>query len=788
MSTSSPTAAPPGAWAPWRAAALDWWRNALPNWVYIAKTVGAALLCLWLAMRLDLAQPRTAMTTVFIVMQPYSGAVLAKSFYRLAGTLVGSLVSLALVALFAQQPTVLLACTFVWIGICTAGATRNRNFRSYAFVLAGYTAALVAIPTLSHPQDIFDAAVTRLTEVSLGVLVSTAISALVLPRFAGAALPQVVRARFTGFVEFIADSLAGRIDRAGIEARNLHFVADVVNLEATRSIAVFEHPEVRLRSALLTRLNHDFMAVSTRLHALHQLLNRLRTLNTPGVNAVLVHFEPYLREIAPCLSPAAEPVLRAADARGAAQRLARYRAALRARIQATRKQVAAALPNDAHAPALLLDFDTAAELLARFVDELQVYTDSYAALGEPGAQAVDNARAYVPKTGAVASAVSGLRAVLILLVAGAFWYATAWPGGELMAIMAGTSCAIAATAADPLRVVKGLLFGSLLALPAGAVCTFLLYPRIDGFALLCCALTPFLVLGLAASLQPRWAGVGVGFLIFFCFGAGPDNVVHYDPAAFFNNMLAVILACTLAAVAFSVFLPPTGGWWLARIVRELRQQVVLACSARRTGLSERFEGGARDLIQQAGVLNAERADAQQVALSWMFVVLEIGHAVIELRDETAALDAVRKAATRPPAQAQVLPLPLPPGWREQLRATCAEVAKLFDRPTMAQRIRTLQATQDVIAAMQTGLRDCQAQAAPEHRAALVHLQRIVTYLHFIRSALLDRTSPLPGGARFEHATHDALPHATVAADIELPPSQPAPQDDAAGATPPFSPE
>jgi len=116
------------------------------------------------------------------------------------------------------------------------------------------------------------------------------------------------------------------------------------------------------------------------------------------------------------------------------------------------------------------------------------------------------------------------------------------------------------------------------------------------------------------------------------------------------------------------------------------------------------------------------------------------------------------------------------------------VATLFDRPTVAQRIRTLQASQDVIAAMQTGLRHCQAQAAPEHHAEIVHLQRIVTYLHFIRSALLDRTSPLPGGTRFEHASQDALPHATVAGDIELPPSQPAPQDAAAGATPPFSPE
>jgi uncharacterized membrane protein YccC len=753
------TPALPGAKASllWREAALAWWRNSAPAWLYIAKAVTAALLCLWLAMRLELPQPRTAMTTVFIVMQPYSGAVLAKSFYRFAGTVVGSLVSLTLVALFAQQPVLLLATTIVWIGICTAGATRNRNFRSYAFVLAGYTAALVAIPTLSHPQAIFEAAVTRVTEVSLGVLVSTAISALVLPQFAGSALPRVLRARFTGFVEFIADSLAGRVDRAGIDAINLRFVADVINLEATRSIAIFEHPEVQLRNSLLTRLNHDFMAVSTRLHALHQLLNRLRGAAEPGVSTLLEHFEPYLREIAPRLSPVAEPVLRAADAQAAAARLAAYRDTLSQRMRATRRELRAALggsqsetdpsETDPSETDLLLDFDTAAELLARFVDELYAYTHSYAALADPAAHRAQGARPYVPKTGVVTSAVSGLRAILILIATALFWYGTAWPGGELVTIMAGTACAIAATAPNPLRVATGLMFGAVLALPAGALCMFGLYPHIDGFPLLCVALAPFLVAGLALSTRPRWAGVGMGFLIFFCFGAGPDNVVQYDPAGFFNNMLAIILASGTAAVAFSVILPPTSGWWLAQIIRDLRYQVVLACCAHRAGLSERFEGGARDLLQQAGVLTEQRADAQQVALAWMFLVLEVGHAVLELRDEAAALASA--AELRSPARLG--------GWQQALRAARIEVAQLFRKPTMARRISTLRSTEQAIAEVQAVLRRAEAQVADGAGASVIGLQRIMSYLHFIRSALLDRTSPLPGGASFCRTAPNGVP-------------------------------
>jgi len=73
-------------------AIAEWARTDGRTWIYMFKTIAAALLALGIAMRLELPQPRTAMTTVFILMQPESGKVLAKSFYRLGGTVVGLLV------------------------------------------------------------------------------------------------------------------------------------------------------------------------------------------------------------------------------------------------------------------------------------------------------------------------------------------------------------------------------------------------------------------------------------------------------------------------------------------------------------------------------------------------------------------------------------------------------------------------------------------------------------------------------------------------------------------------
>ena len=64
-------------------------REAALDWLYVGKVLLAIFIGGWLAMRLDLQQPATTMMTVALVMHPASGMVLAKSFYRAMGTLVG---------------------------------------------------------------------------------------------------------------------------------------------------------------------------------------------------------------------------------------------------------------------------------------------------------------------------------------------------------------------------------------------------------------------------------------------------------------------------------------------------------------------------------------------------------------------------------------------------------------------------------------------------------------------------------------------------------------------------
>ncbi|CAE6730277.1 p-hydroxybenzoic acid efflux pump subunit AaeB [Paraburkholderia aspalathi] len=699
-------------------AAADWARTDGLTWVYLFKALAACFLALGIAMKLDLPQPRTAMTTVFIVMQPQSGMVFAKSFYRICGTLVGLVVMLALIGLFAQQPELFIVTTAIWVGICTAGAARNRNFKSYGFVLAGYTAALIGIPASQHPDGAFLSALTRVAEVVVGIICAGAVSGLVFPQFAGLQMRSTVRARFSAFVEYVSASLAGRNDRAQIEATNARFVADIVGFEAARSVAVFEGPDSRMRGGRLARLNSEFMTASTRFHALHQLMNRLRDSQTSGAMVAVEALEPYFKEIAPLLAKSGEPVLSATDAAHAAAQLDAYKAELPKRVRETR----AALETQPDAP--LLDFDTGAELLYRFIDDLHAYAATYASLAVDIHERERWIERYEPKTNGIAAGVAGLRAAIVMVVLGAFWIATAWPSGSTLTLDAAAVCALASASPDPKRTAFQMAAGTLVASVMGMIAVYGVYPHIDGFPLLCAALTPFLLLGVFMTTRPALAGYGVGYCIFFCFLAGPDNLIHYDPSGTINDAIALVLSMLVCAVAFAVLLPPSTPWLRNRLLIDLRRQVALASRVGMRRVRSRFESGARDLMSQINALAQNEPEVKRDTLRWLFAVLEVGNAMIDLRGEVAALPRDARYAKSMP-------------WRVTLRAMRDAVTALFERPRADRFDRALAATTDAIAAVQLMLATFTPPREDRHR-----LQRILSQLHFIRTALLDPQSPL----------------------------------------------
>jgi uncharacterized membrane protein YccC len=200
--------------------------------------------------------------------------------------------------------------------------------------------------------------------------------------------------------------------------------------------------------------------------------------------------------------------------------------------------------------------------------------------------------------------------------------------------------------------------------------------------------------------------------------------MRYDPAGFANTALALLLSMIASAIAFAVLLPPSTPWLRGHLLADLRRQVVLACRAPLSAARARFESRSRDLAFQAHALLEREPDAQRDTLAWLVAVLEVGHAVIDLRRELAALPSdARYAATMP--------------WRRAIAHSGKALIALFARPTDARLDAALAANFDAIAATQQALAAFAPPREDRHR-----LQRILSYLHFVRTALIDPQSPL----------------------------------------------
>ena len=227
----APPTVTPTSPAAWLAAQLRAWAASDgERLIFVGRSAFAAFLALWIAFRLGLDSPGTAMTTTFILALPSSGMVLEKAFYRLLGTVVGCSAALVLIALFPQQAPVLLVGLAVWVGLCTAGAAMHRNQQSYSFVLAGYTACMIAVPALDNPAGVFAAAVTRATEVGLGVIVAAIVHDVLFPRAHGRQVQRTVQTRYEGFLAFCRQVLEQRLSPEQTELTHLRYAADIAAL------------------------------------------------------------------------------------------------------------------------------------------------------------------------------------------------------------------------------------------------------------------------------------------------------------------------------------------------------------------------------------------------------------------------------------------------------------------------------------------------------------------------------------------------------------------------------
>lgn len=187
-------------------------------------TTGAALVALLASAGLGIDHPWWAAMTVWLVAQPTRGLLLERILARMSGTVIGAGAGSMILIVAGGDWFATLALLTLWLALCAAGGSLARHFRTYAFVLSGYSAAIVvlfrlgAVGTVSTGGDVSG---DRILCTLIGVVCST-VAAFRLPTNAGGAS---IQDRLDQLVERVLDHV---MDGAKTTEAAL---ADIVALE-----------------------------------------------------------------------------------------------------------------------------------------------------------------------------------------------------------------------------------------------------------------------------------------------------------------------------------------------------------------------------------------------------------------------------------------------------------------------------------------------------------------------------------------------------------------------------
>ncbi|MCJ8204929.1 FUSC family protein [Pseudomonas sp. RGM2987] len=574
---------------------------------FAIKTVLGGGLALWLALRWGLEQPSWALMTAIIVAQPLSGMVMQKGLARLLGTLVGTVMSVVFMALFAQAPWLFLLALALWLGLCTACSTLLRSAWSYSFVLAGYTVAIIALPAISHPLGVFEQAVARCTEISLGIVCATVTSALLWPLRVERQLAGQARAAWDSGMQAARATLAGDAQaRKGL----LEILGKIVAVDAQREHAWFEGRLGRQRSRAISGLSQ-------------KLLMLLRIARS--VRRQWKQLEP---QEAQALQPWMSEVQQALDADSAT-------------LQALRPRVLDASHDPNISPAQ-------SYCLARFALLLDTALAACAALTavQEGREAADPPRTLTPHRDLSLAMVFGARSALAFLAVACFWLATAWPAASGALVLTCVVCSLFASRENGAQIGMSFMRGILLAVPTAFVIGEIVLPQWSSFAMLCLAMGVPLFFGALGMAKPPIFATATSFCLHFMVLVSPLNLMKYDVAAFFNNAQAMVIGVGAAVLAFNLLILRNPAWHSRRLLAATLDDLVRLTHRSLRGAESWFGGRMADRLLQLARHYPELPVPARSRWDDGLLGLDIGDELLHLRLSLAVAQVAGNRAQR----------------------------------------------------------------------------------------------------------------------------------------------
>ncbi|HGM4919538.1 FUSC family protein [Serratia marcescens] len=577
---------------PWGKATGGQWRYALRNSL-------AMCLALWVAFVLELDEPSWALTSAAVVSFPTVGGVISKSIGRIFGSLMGAAASVAIAGHCLNDPWLFTLFIAAWIGLCTYISNHYQNNVSYAFALAGYTAAIIAFGTVNvtDTQQIFDIAQARVCEVITGILCG-GLMMMILPSTSdGEALLTSLRRMQLRLLEHAAMLWQPEIT-AQMRTSHEGVIGQILTMNLLRIQAFWSHYRLRRQNNLLNYLLHQQLRITSVISSLRRML-----LNWPDRPANLM---PVLTQLLDELrDPATDKY-----------RLARLL-----------QQIAPQEPTDYRHRAFWLRLRHFCWLYLRCNRWLQRLESATAVSDLQPPRVTSLAR----HTDSYEAAYNGLRTFLCIVIGCAYWINTQWDAGSAALTLTAISCVLYSSTPSPINSVSTLLKAVLLLSVVCFVVKFGLMIQIDDFWVFCAFLFPILVTMQMLKLQnPPYVALWGQLIVFMGSFLTVSNPPSYDYQSFINDNIAKVVGVLLAGLAFQILRPSSDKRKSRRIIRALRRDFIDQLSKRPQQSESQFESLIYHRISQLN--QSQDQEARTWLLRWGVVLLNCSHIVWQLRD------------------------------------------------------------------------------------------------------------------------------------------------------------
>ncbi len=583
------------------------------DWIFATKTFIAGMLALYIAFELNLSYPIWAIGTVFVIANPYSGMLASKSIYRILGTLFGAIFAIAVMPHLVNTPWLFTFVLAAWVGLCLYLSLIDRSPRSYVVMLAGYTAVIICFNSIFYIDtvSIFDMAVGRFLEISLGVVCSAVVSATIFPMHIGPVIQMRVSKTMQdtkqAFDSILSDAqhsenytqLLANITR---DTTDIHTMAVHLSYETSKFKGMTKPLQELLHQ--VTMLVANLVAMSERMKQLDQIdlnyrpylqkfhrhvddfLDNERVILEHQLKHLPEHFESDFQAIVDHASPEQQIILGS------------LKMDIRHFIQNVR--------------AVKLIWQCMQRGDNTLPESITPLTTTYPSLHRDYGVAVRG----------------GISAFLTTLLACTFWILSGWKMGFMLAEMAAITACILTFMDDPVPALKIFIRASVYAAFLVFIYAYGIFPHVTAFWELAIVLAPFIMFCVMLYLHPPLHALGLPLIMSTVMGLNLQNRYMMDQVTFFDASIATVIGPIISVCVMQMVRSMSPEMTVKRMLtlhyKAMRESITMPYG---TG----FRIHLRSILDRIGVLNTKQIQSEQLKI-------EINNALIE---SSAAIDLTR---------------------------------------------------------------------------------------------------------------------------------------------------